>query len=58
MRFQESKGRLTSEPVLALPSKNEDFAVHGNSSQNSLGCRMIKNNCIKAYASRWLKFYK
>lgn len=36
--FQELKERLTSAPILALPSGTEGFEVYSDASQEGLGC--------------------
>jgi len=39
--FQELKERLTSAPVLALPSGIEGFVVYSNASKRGLGCVLM-----------------
>ena len=49
------KGRLTSAPVLALPNGRDGFVVYNDSSQQVLGCVLMQNDRVIAYASRQLK---
>ena len=55
--FQELKKRLTSAPVLALPSGTEGFAVYSDVSKKKtgLGCVLKQHDCVIAYVSRQLK---
>ena len=53
--FDELKGRLTSAPVLTLPSGRDGFAVYCDASRQGLGCVLIQNDKVIAYASRQLK---
>uniref|UniRef100_A0A2C9W6D4 RNA-directed DNA polymerase n=1 Tax=Manihot esculenta TaxID=3983 RepID=A0A2C9W6D4_MANES len=53
--FEELKRRLTSAPVLALPVSNEDFTVFCDVSRVGLGCVLMQNDRVIAYASRQLK---
>ena len=56
--FQELKERLTSAPVLALPSRTEGFMVYSNASKRGLGCVLMQHGCVIAYASRELKSHE
>ena len=49
------KDRLTSAPVLTLPSENEEYTVYCNASLVGLGCILMQNGKVVAYASRQLK---
>ena len=53
--FQELKKRLTSAPVLTLPSDNESFVIYSDASKHGLGCVLMQNEKVIAYASRQLK---
>ena len=53
--FEELKGRLTSAPVLALPNGRDGFVVYSDASQQGLGCVLMQNDRVIAYASRQLK---
>jgi hypothetical protein len=47
-RFQELKERLTSAPVLALPSGIEGFMVNNDASKRGLGCVLMQNGRVIA----------
>ena len=53
--FEELKGRLTSAPVLALPNGRDGFLVYSDASRQGLGCVLMQNDRVIAYASRQLK---
>ncbi|KAH9671308.1 Endonuclease [Citrus sinensis] len=53
--FQELKARLTSAPVLTLPSGNEGFVVYSDASRQGLGCVIMQHGKVVVYASRQLK---
>ena len=52
------KGRLTSAPVLALPNGRDGFVVYSDASRQGLGCVLMQNDRVIAYASRQLKKYE
>ena len=53
--FKELKGRLTLAPVLALPNGRDGFVVYSDASRQGLGCVLMQNDRVIAYASRQLK---
>ncbi|XP_027364408.1 uncharacterized protein LOC113871518 [Abrus precatorius] len=53
--FQELKNRLTSAPVLILPNFYKNFEVYCDASRQGLGCVLMQNKNVVAYASRQLK---
>jgi len=53
--FQELKTRLTSAPVLSLPDGSGGFVVYTDASKLGLGCVLMQNGRVIAYASRQLK---
>ena len=53
--FDELKGRLTSTPVLALPNGRDGFVVYSDAFRQGLGCVLMQNDRVIAYASRQLK---
>ena len=53
--FQLLKDLLTTAPVLTLPSGDEGFTVYCDASQVGLGCVLMQNRRVVAYASRQLK---
>jgi len=56
--FRELKERLTSAPVLALPSGTEGFVVYSDASKRGLGCVLMQHGRVIAYASRQLKLHE
>ncbi|KAH0651615.1 hypothetical protein KY284_031527 [Solanum tuberosum] len=56
--FQELKDRLTSAPVLTLPKGTDGFVVYCDASRMGLGCVLMQNGKITAYASRQLKVHE
>ena len=58
VHFQLLKDALTSAPVLTLPSGNRGYTVYYDASRVGLGCVLMQNGRVVAYASRQLKKYK
>ncbi|GAA0163173.1 hypothetical protein LIER_19105 [Lithospermum erythrorhizon] len=56
--FPDLKGRLVTVPILTLPSHDSDFNVFSDASKKGLGCVLMQNEKVVAYASRQLKPYK
>lgn len=56
--FQELKRRLTSAPILVLPSDNEEFIVYCDASKIGLGAVLMQQGKVIAYASRQLKVHE
>jgi hypothetical protein len=56
--FQELKKRLTTAPVLTLPSGTEGFVVYSDASGKGLGCVLMQHGKVIAYASRQLKTHE
>jgi hypothetical protein len=56
--FQELKSRLTSTPILIIPTNTSGFVVFSDASRKGLGCVLMKNGKVVAYASRQLKTYE
>ena len=50
--FQKLKECLTSAPVLALPSGSGGYMVYCDASRIGLGCVLMQNGRVIAYASR------
>ncbi|KAL5773478.1 hypothetical protein ACOSQ2_013402 [Xanthoceras sorbifolium] len=50
--FDELKRRLTSAPVLTLPSGKDGFTVYCDASRQGLGCVLMQNEKVIAYASK------
>ena len=53
--FQELKKRLVSAPILVLPSGSGNFVVYSDASHQGLGCVLMQNGKVIAFASRQLK---
>ncbi|WVZ88363.1 hypothetical protein U9M48_034893 [Paspalum notatum var. saurae] len=50
--FQELKAKLTSAPVLVLPDIHRDFVIYCDASRQGLGCVLMQDDKVIAYASR------
>ncbi|KAL0462207.1 UNVERIFIED_CONTAM: Retrovirus-related Pol polyprotein from transposon [Sesamum latifolium] len=50
--FDELKRRLTSTPILTLPSGSGGYVVYTDASKQGLGCVLMQNGKVIAYASR------
>lgn len=55
MGFQELKKRVTRTPVPALLNGNKNFIVYTDASRERLGCVLMQNGHVIAFASRKLK---
>ena len=53
--FKELKKRLTTAPVLVLPDLNKSFSIYCDASRLGLGCVLMQEGRVVAYASRQLK---
>ena len=56
--FQELKERLITAPVLSLPVDDAKFVVYCDASKLGLGCVLMQEGKVIAYASRQLKEYE
>ena len=56
--FQELKKRLTTSPVLALPDPTRHFVIFYDASKMGLGCVLMQDIRVVAYASRQLRTHK
>ncbi|WVZ15466.1 hypothetical protein V8G54_013032 [Vigna mungo] len=56
--FQELKQRLTKAPVLVIPDVNQPFVVFCDASYQGLGCVLMQEEKVVAYASRQLKVHE
>ncbi|KAL5560330.1 hypothetical protein UlMin_036541 [Ulmus minor] len=56
--FQELKRRLTSAPILVLPTDDAYFTVYCDASKIGLGVVLMQNGKVIAYASRQLKIHE
>jgi hypothetical protein len=53
--FQELKRRLTTAPVLTLPDIKKELVVCCDASKQGLGCVLMQEGKVVAYASKQLK---
>jgi hypothetical protein len=53
--FEELKRRLTTAPVLTLPDLSKSFSIYCDASRLGLGCVLMQEGKVVAYASRQLK---
>ena len=56
--FMELKQRLVSAPILASPTGSEGLVVYNDASKCGLGCVLMQNRRVIAYASHQLKDYE
>jgi hypothetical protein len=53
--FQELKMRLTSAPILVMPDMEKSFSIYYDASSQGLGCVLMQDFHMVAYASRQLR---
>nr|CAD39388.2 OSJNBb0016B03.9 [Oryza sativa Japonica Group] len=53
--FKTLKEKLVSSPVLILPDTRKDFMVYCDASRQGLGCVLMQDGHVVAYASRQLR---
>jgi hypothetical protein len=53
--FQELKKRLTIAPVLVMPDMEKSFSIYCDASGQGLGCVLMQDGHVVAYASRQLR---
>jgi hypothetical protein len=53
--FQELKKRLTTTPVLTMPDMEKSFSIYCDASGQGLGCVLMQDGHVVAYASRQLR---
>ena len=53
--FEELKKRLTTMPVLVMPNIHKGFDVYCDASRQGLGCVLMQEGRVVAYASRQLR---
>ncbi|KAJ9545394.1 hypothetical protein OSB04_025101 [Centaurea solstitialis] len=56
--FNNLKGKLTSAPILTLPNGTDGFVVYCDASKLGLGCVLMQDGKVIAYASRKLKVHE
>jgi hypothetical protein len=55
INFEELKKRLTTTPVLILPDLSKSFSIYCDASRFGLGCVLMQEGRVVAYASRQLR---
>jgi hypothetical protein len=53
--FQELKKRLTTAPILVMPDMENAFSIYCDASGQGLGCVLMHDGRVVAYASRQLR---
>ncbi|KAA3481006.1 Gag-Pol polyprotein [Gossypium australe] len=53
--FEKLKALLTEAPILVQPKSGKEFVVYSDASLNGLGCMLMQEGKVVAYASRQLK---
>jgi hypothetical protein len=53
--FKELKKRLTTAPVLTLPDLSKSLSIYCDASRLGLGCVLMQEGRVVAYASRQLR---
>jgi hypothetical protein len=53
--FQELKKRLTTAPILVIPDMEKSFSIYCDASGQRLGCVLMQDGHVVAYASRYLR---
>ncbi|KAA0064153.1 pol protein [Cucumis melo var. makuwa] len=56
--FQELKQKLVSAPVLTVPDGSGSFVIYSDASKKGLGCVLMQQDRVVAYASRQLKSHE
>ncbi|KAL0536801.1 hypothetical protein IC582_025763 [Cucumis melo] len=56
--FQELKQKLVSAPVLTVPDGSGSFLIYSDASKKGLGCVLMQQGKVVAYASRQLKSHE
>jgi hypothetical protein len=56
--FQTLKNKLVNAPILALPESGKRFTVYTDASRIGLGCVLMQEGRVIAYASRQLKTHE
>ncbi|KAL4017964.1 hypothetical protein IC575_021549 [Cucumis melo] len=56
--FQELKQKLVTAPVLTLPDGSRNFVIYSDASKKGLGCVLMQQGKVVAYASRQLKIHE
>lgn len=57
-KAMELKNKLVSSPVLILPNRGKGYVIYCDASRLDLGCVLMQDDHVVAYASRQLKQYE
>ena len=52
------KDKLISASILCVPTEGRKFVVYCDASKNGLGCVLMQDGKVVAYASTQLKYYE
>ena len=53
--FEELKEMLVEAPVLTQPTPGKEYVMYSDALKNGLGCVLMQDGIVVAYASRKLK---
>ena len=53
--FEQLKGMLVEAPILTQPTSGKEYTLYSDASSNGLGCVLMQDGKVVAYASRQLK---
>ena len=56
--FQELKDKLVTAPMLTMPDGTRNYVIYSDASKKGLGCVLMQQGKVIAYASRQLKDYE
>ena len=56
--FEQLKGMLVEAPVLTQPTSGKEYTLYSDASSIGLGCILMQDGKVVAYASRKLKSHK
>ncbi|KAL0534041.1 hypothetical protein IC582_028318 [Cucumis melo] len=56
--FQELKQKLVTAPVLTVPDESGSFVIYSDACKKGLGCVLMQQGKVVAYASRQLKIHE
>ncbi|KAL0546159.1 hypothetical protein IC582_016065 [Cucumis melo] len=56
--FQNLKQKLVTAPVLTIPDGSDSFVIYSDASKKGLGCVLMQQGKVVAYASRQLKSHE
>ncbi|KAL4026723.1 hypothetical protein IC575_015162 [Cucumis melo] len=56
--FQKLKQKLVTAPVLTVPDGSGNFVIYSDASKKGLGCVLMQQGKVVAYASRQLKIHE